>query len=62
MTPYYATINQDGDTIEVFENDNRHEVKPQQDYHQIIRLDPSRPGNPITHRYTSLYDLLNIPF
>lgn len=62
MSIHYATINEQGNIIETFLTDDPDKVQPREDYHQIIRIDPSQPSNPITHRYNSLYDLLNIPF
>lgn len=60
MQSYYATINKDGDTIEVFDTQDRYQVKPREDYHQIICIDP-RKEHPIISRYSSIYDLLDIP-
>lgn len=59
-TPYYVTINQDGDTLEVFDTQDRHQVRPTEDYHQILFIDP-RQDFPLIARYSSLYDLFNTP-
>ena len=61
MQIYYATINIEGDTIETFQTNDPYQVRPREDYHQIIKCDPWA-DHYITNRYNSIYELLNIPF
>lgn len=38
-TFYYETINKQGDTIETFLTDDPIQVRPQEDYNQIVKID-----------------------
>lgn len=61
MHTHYSTIDANGNTIETFHTTDPEQVKPLEDFHQIIRIEPKKWYRLIT-RYDSLYDLLAVPF